>query len=307
MLLMLIPSVSAAGEIEAVAGVVNTVVCKIFGIICAVAGGIAALIIAFAGAQWVMSREEAGVRKQALETMKHAIIGLIVILVASTIVTEVSMGTDPIFKSCTYGGATTSGGGGGGGGGTTTSIGISCTDPLTSGNGCFDACRAAKTHGAPNDYFGGKCCGGLGEGNCGGQGNPLSAGSGGCSGSKPVCCCTGTINKDPAIFSSDTAIQFPRVANVPDCHLACKSIPDYKGSDAEWTQYQSCKPHFTSGGGTCVRASTGDSKCTDAAASLVPDGHPDVRTPATGSFGPYPGSTTDRVDYQGTYWCCCET
>ncbi len=207
MLLVLIPTVSALSSYAVeISEVVNVVVCKIFGIIVAIAGGIAALVIAFAGIQWVMSREEPGVRKTAFESMKHAVIGLILILVASTIVSEVSTGTNPL-KGCTYAGTPMGGGGGGGGGGTTTYK--KCSDTINAGDppapaqcgsywcnvvGCHNACKSLTNYKCPDSDSwsshhkcypsGEECEDGSSAHASGGDSACTSANSG-----TPKCCC----------------------------------------------------------------------------------------------------------------------
>ena len=94
--------------------VINTLVCSLFAVIWGIAGGIAALIIAISGLKWVMSQEDPGSRKAQTENIKHAVVGLLIIMVASAVVTKVTSG-NWYFGACLPSGIPIFGTSGGGG------------------------------------------------------------------------------------------------------------------------------------------------------------------------------------------------
>ncbi|MFC2154354.1 pilin [Candidatus Altiarchaeota archaeon] len=88
--------VSAGGMVAAIVSPVSSVVCMIYRVIIRVAGAIAGLVFVIAGVKWVASQDDPGERKQAKETMKNAIIGLIIIVVADEVIQAVSS----TFSTC---------------------------------------------------------------------------------------------------------------------------------------------------------------------------------------------------------------
>jgi len=94
--------------------VINTLVCSLFAVIWGVAGGIAALVIAISGLKWIMSQEDPGSRKAQTENIKHAVVGLLIIMVASAVVTKVTSG-NWYFGACLPSGIPVFGTAGGGG------------------------------------------------------------------------------------------------------------------------------------------------------------------------------------------------
>lgn len=68
---------------------VNKIICIIWVAMRDIAGAIAALIFVFAGVQYVASQDDPGKRKAAKDTMIHCLIGLIIVVVADSIVNTV--------------------------------------------------------------------------------------------------------------------------------------------------------------------------------------------------------------------------
>jgi hypothetical protein len=61
-------------------------ICKIFSVMQNIAGGLAALVITIAGFKWVGSAEDPGARKQAKDTIVHALIGMLIITISTNLV-----------------------------------------------------------------------------------------------------------------------------------------------------------------------------------------------------------------------------
>ena len=66
--------------------VLSTIMCVIIQLLIFIAGGIAIVIIVLNGIKWTASSDDPGARKQAKEGIIHAIVGLIIVLIAVTIV-----------------------------------------------------------------------------------------------------------------------------------------------------------------------------------------------------------------------------
>lgn len=98
--IVLSTSASAQGMVQAIVSPVSSVVCMIYRVIVRVAGAIAGLVFVIAGVKWVASQDDPGERKQAKDTMKNAIIGLIIIMVANNVIQAVST----TFSTCASGG-----------------------------------------------------------------------------------------------------------------------------------------------------------------------------------------------------------
>jgi hypothetical protein len=87
-----VAATAASGIISA-----KTAICAILynirDLLSFIAGGIAAVVIVLQGVKWVGSAEDPGARKQAKQGIIHAIVGLVIVLVAVWIVVLV-FGTD---------------------------------------------------------------------------------------------------------------------------------------------------------------------------------------------------------------------
>jgi len=82
---------SLAGDIIAP---LTSVICDLYDVILYISGMIAGLVFVMAGVKWVGSMDDPGARKQAKDTMIHAIVGLIIVIIAKTLV-EVILGSQP--------------------------------------------------------------------------------------------------------------------------------------------------------------------------------------------------------------------
>jgi len=79
-------NVSAVLSFAVISGPVLNIICALIRAFFIVAGAVCALVFVYAGVLWIISQDDPGKRKQALVTMTHAIIGLIIIGAANTIV-----------------------------------------------------------------------------------------------------------------------------------------------------------------------------------------------------------------------------
>ena len=75
---------------------VNTFLCQIVLILWSITAGIATLVITLAGIKWMGSEDDLAARREAKITIIHAIIGLIIVLIALTIVNWVFAGAGPM-------------------------------------------------------------------------------------------------------------------------------------------------------------------------------------------------------------------
>ena len=82
------------------AEVVNTTLCNIVLFLWALTAGITTLVIVLAGIKWMGSMEDINARREAKITIVHAIIGLIIVLIALTIVNWIfaGAGTMSVFQ-----------------------------------------------------------------------------------------------------------------------------------------------------------------------------------------------------------------
>jgi hypothetical protein len=74
---------------------VSEIACAIKNALVHIVGALAAVIFAAAGLRWVASRDDPGKRKQARDTMVHALIGLVIVAIADALVG--AMGS---FRTC---------------------------------------------------------------------------------------------------------------------------------------------------------------------------------------------------------------
>ena len=81
--------VMAIGTVAAqttVVSLINALICRLITILWGVSAAVATIVIVIAGIRWIGSSEDAGARAQAKSTIVHAIIGLIIVIVALSIV-----------------------------------------------------------------------------------------------------------------------------------------------------------------------------------------------------------------------------
>jgi hypothetical protein len=75
--------------------IVHNVLCSFFNTFYYIAGAIASLIIVIGGVKWTASENDPGARKAAKDAIIHAIVGLIIVIVATAIVSQI-----PGMTSC---------------------------------------------------------------------------------------------------------------------------------------------------------------------------------------------------------------
>jgi hypothetical protein len=85
-LVVLCAALSASGTVKEIVAPMTQTICMIYDVMKNMAGGLAALVITIAGFKWVGSAEDPGARKQAKDTIIHAIIGMLLISVATDLV-----------------------------------------------------------------------------------------------------------------------------------------------------------------------------------------------------------------------------
>jgi hypothetical protein len=90
LMVVVIVSPSASAIVGQIIGPMTNAICRIYGLIKNVAGAIAALIITIAGFKWVGSAEDPGARKQAKDNIVHAIVGMLIVSIATDIVTLIT-------------------------------------------------------------------------------------------------------------------------------------------------------------------------------------------------------------------------
>ncbi len=79
-------SAAAATGVESAKTAICNVLFNIRDFLYAIAGGVATLVITLQGIKWIGSAEDPGLRKQAKQGIIHAVVGLIIVLLASWIV-----------------------------------------------------------------------------------------------------------------------------------------------------------------------------------------------------------------------------
>ncbi len=91
--------VMAIGTVAAQATVVsliNTLICRLITVLWGISAAVATIVIVIAGIKWIGSSEDAGARAQAKATIVHAIIGLIIVIIALSIVNWAISGAGPL-------------------------------------------------------------------------------------------------------------------------------------------------------------------------------------------------------------------
>ena len=72
--------------------VLATLICRVFQLVFYIAGAIAALVIVVAGIKWIGSGDDPSARGQAKSTVVHAVIGLVIVLIAVFLVSWIVAG-----------------------------------------------------------------------------------------------------------------------------------------------------------------------------------------------------------------------
>lgn len=81
---------------SSVISIINTLICRLVLVLYSISAGIALIVIVLAGIKWIGSSEDAGARAQAKSTIIHAIIGLIIVMIALVLVNWVVSGVSPV-------------------------------------------------------------------------------------------------------------------------------------------------------------------------------------------------------------------
>ena len=91
--LILAGMTSAQSDVTSVITIITSLICRLILVLYGIAAAVASIVIVIAGIRWVGSAEDAGARASAKSTMIHAIIGLIIVIVALAIVNWAVTGT----------------------------------------------------------------------------------------------------------------------------------------------------------------------------------------------------------------------
>ncbi|MFH1722382.1 MAG: hypothetical protein ABH950_07250 [Candidatus Altiarchaeota archaeon] len=89
LMLSLIGLATAQSETTQLQNALSTILCVIVQLLIFIAGGIAIVIIVLNGIKWTASSDDPGARKQAKQGIVHAIVGLIIVLIAIFVVTTI--------------------------------------------------------------------------------------------------------------------------------------------------------------------------------------------------------------------------
>ncbi len=94
----------AAAQTTQIQNALSTILCVIVQLLMFIAGGIAIVIIVLNGIKWTASSDDPGARKQAKQGIVHAIVGLIIVLIAifvvSTVVGAGNVAGNAIISGC---------------------------------------------------------------------------------------------------------------------------------------------------------------------------------------------------------------
>ena len=87
------------GMVSSIVAPLTDMICELYDLFIYIASGVAALVMGIAGLKWVGSENDPGARKQAKETIIHAIIGLIIVVLAGEMV-QIMMGDEISGAPC---------------------------------------------------------------------------------------------------------------------------------------------------------------------------------------------------------------
>jgi hypothetical protein len=90
----------ASATASSVITVINNLLCRLLQVLFAVSAAVATIVIVLAGIKWIGSSEDAGARAQAKSTIVHAIIGLLIVMVALTLVSWVVADSPVAVLAC---------------------------------------------------------------------------------------------------------------------------------------------------------------------------------------------------------------
>ncbi len=86
MVLWMIGTVSAGTPEGTATSIICNVLDSLYDVLYIVAGGIGVVVVVLQGIKWASSADDPGARKQAKEGIVHAIVGLIIVLIAVAVV-----------------------------------------------------------------------------------------------------------------------------------------------------------------------------------------------------------------------------
>ncbi len=89
LLIIFLAQAVSSGFAQAIYQPVTSIICEIFKGVVNITGALASAIFMISGIKWIASRDDAGARNSARTSMIHAIIGLIIVLLAKTLVSGV--------------------------------------------------------------------------------------------------------------------------------------------------------------------------------------------------------------------------
>ncbi len=102
MVLLIAGMVTAQTTVDDVTTLINDLICRLVQVLYAISAAVATVVIVIAGIKWIGSSEDAGARAQAKSTIIHALIGLIIVIIALSLVNwTLGSGTLTAF-TCTY-------------------------------------------------------------------------------------------------------------------------------------------------------------------------------------------------------------
>jgi len=97
-LVMAIETVAAQ---TTVISLITHLICRLITVLWGISAAVATIVIVVAGIKWIGSSEDASARAQAKATIVHAVIGLIIVIVALSLVNWAVTGT-PISRTFTF-------------------------------------------------------------------------------------------------------------------------------------------------------------------------------------------------------------
>lgn len=99
-IVLLTIGMASATTAATVMTIINDLLCKLLQVLWGVAAAVAIIVIVLAGIKWIGSSEDAGARAQAKSTIVHAIIGLLIVMIALTLVGWVTQGSVLTMMTC---------------------------------------------------------------------------------------------------------------------------------------------------------------------------------------------------------------
>jgi len=85
LLLVLLSQLVAADAWQSIQSKVTYIICELKTVFASTASGVAAFVMVIACVQWISSESDPGVRKKAKTAITHAIVGMIIVMLADEI------------------------------------------------------------------------------------------------------------------------------------------------------------------------------------------------------------------------------